>query len=183
MKTEKLTIRKMTTEDLFPLYHVPSDSEVMEYLEPPFSMEAAKQFLYKAGICETPLLWAVEDARKVFIGYLQTVTLKEKENEDGKIRTGNKRRKIENGIQNSSMSASLEEFSDFESGTARCSVRVFERYSYVGDNRVSLNVTLFQNGSGPIQLSAIAAGGSQAMLFKINTWGEEAFLDKLKELL
>ena len=56
-------------------------------------------------------------------------------------------------------------------------------YSYVGDNRVSLNVTLFQNGSGPIQLSAIAAGGSQAMLFKINTWGEEAFLDKLKELL
>lgn len=92
-------------------------------------------------------------------------------------------RKIENGIQNSSMSASLEEFSDFESGTARCSVRVFERYSYVGDNRVSLNVTLFQNGSGPIQLSAIAAGGNQAMLFKINTWGEEAFLDKLKELL
>ena len=77
----------------------------------------------------------------------------------------------------------MEEFSDFESGTARCSVRVFERYSYVGDNRVSLNVTLFQNGSGPIQLSAIAAGGSQAMLFKINTWGEEAFLEKLRELL
>ena len=85
--------------------------------------------------------------------------------------------KIERGIVEGSMSASLEEFSDFESGTARCSVRVFERYSYVGDNRVSLN------GSGPIQLSAIAAGGSQAMLFKINTWGEEAFLDKLKELL
>ena len=63
-------LRKMTTEDLFPLYHVPSDSEVMEYLEPPFSMEAAKQFLYKAGICETPLIWAVEDARKVFIGYV-----------------------------------------------------------------------------------------------------------------
>ncbi len=90
--------------------------------------------------------------------------------------------KIERGIVEGSMSASLEEFSDFESGTARCSVRVFERYSYVGDNRVSLNVTLFQNGSR-IQLSAIAAGGSQAMLFKINTWGEEAFLDKLKELL
>ena len=67
--------------------------------------------------------------------------------------------KIERGIVEGSMSASLEEFSDFESGTARCSVRVFERYSYVGDNRVSLNVTLFQNGSGPIQLSAIAAGG------------------------
>lgn len=33
LKTEKLTIRKMTTEDLFPLYHVLSDPEVMEYLE------------------------------------------------------------------------------------------------------------------------------------------------------
>lgn len=52
--------------------------------------------------------------------------------------------KIERGIVEGSMSASLEEFSDFESGTARCSVRVFERYSYVGDNRVSLNVTLFR---------------------------------------
>ena len=64
MKTEKLTIRKMTTEDLFPLYHVPSDSEVMEYLEPPFSMEAAKQFLYKAGICETPRLFTDCDFKR-----------------------------------------------------------------------------------------------------------------------
>lgn len=91
--------------------------------------------------------------------------------------------KIEQGIVEGSMSASLEEFSDFESGTARCSVRVFERYSYAGDNRVSLSVTLFQNGSDPIQLSAITSGGSQAMFFKINTWGEEAFLEKLRELL
>ncbi len=90
---------------------------------------------------------------------------------------------IEEGILNGSMSASLEDSSDFRSGTARCSVRVFERYSYSGGNRVSLNVTLFQNGDEPIQLSAITAGGSQATFFKINTWGEEAFLDKLKELL
>ncbi len=90
---------------------------------------------------------------------------------------------IEDGILNGSISASLEELSDFRSGTARCSVRVFERYSYTGGNRVSLNVTLFQNGDEPIQLSAIASGGSQATFFKINTWGEEAFLDKLRELL
>ena len=37
--------------------------------------------------------------------------------------------------------------------------------------------------SDPVQLSAITAGGSQAVFFKINTWGEEAFLDKLIELL
>ncbi len=90
--------------------------------------------------------------------------------------------RIEDGILNGSMSASLEERSDFRSGDAKCSVRVFERYSYMGGNRVSLSVTLFQNGDEPIQLSAITAGGSQAMFFKINTFGEEAFLDKLKEL-
>ena len=91
--------------------------------------------------------------------------------------------KIEDGILNGSMSASLEESSDFRSGDAKCSVRVFERYSYAGGNRVSLNVTLFQNGNDAIYLSAITSGGSQALFFKINTWGEEAFLDKLRELL
>lgn len=91
--------------------------------------------------------------------------------------------KITNGILEGSMSATLEESSDFRSGEARCSVRVFERYSYMGNNRVSLNVTLFQAGDGPIHLSAITSGGSQAMFFKVNTWGEEAFLDKLKEIL
>ncbi len=92
-------------------------------------------------------------------------------------------KKIEDGILNGSMSASLEERSDFRSGDAKCSVRVFERYSYAGGNRVSMNVTLFQKGDGEIMLSAITSGGSQAMFFKINTWGEEAFLDKLRELL
>ena len=90
---------------------------------------------------------------------------------------------IENGIVNGSASASLEEASDFHDGDARCSVRVFERYSWTGGNRVSLSVTLFQNGDGPVHLSAVATGGSQAMFFKVNTWGEEAFLEKLQELL
>ena len=31
-------------------------------------------------------------------------------------------------------------------------------------------------------LSAITSGGSQGMIFKINTLGEEAFLDTLREL-
>lgn len=91
--------------------------------------------------------------------------------------------KIEDGILNGSISASVEESSDFRTGDARCSVRVFERFSHAGGNRVSMNVTLFQGSDGLIHLSAITAGGSQAMFFKINTWGEEAFLDKLRELL
>ena len=90
---------------------------------------------------------------------------------------------IEDGILHGSVSASLEDSSDFYSSEARCSVRVFERYSVLGNNRVSLNVTLFQGGDGIIRLSAISSGGSQAVFFKINTFGEEAFLDKLDELL
>lgn len=91
--------------------------------------------------------------------------------------------KIENGILEGSLSASLEDSGDVRDGDARCSVRVFERYSYAGSNRVSLSVTLFKNADGPVHITAITSGGSQAMFFKINTVGEEAFLDKLRELL
>lgn len=91
--------------------------------------------------------------------------------------------KIVKGVMSGSVSASLEETSDFFGDDARCSVRVFERYSYAGSSRVSLSVTLFQNGDGPIHISAITSGGSQAMFFKMNTLGEEAFLDKVRELL
>ena len=91
---------------------------------------------------------------------------------------------LENEIINGSISASLEDASDFSDGGARCSVRVFERYSLAGGNRLSMNVTLFQGpGEDKVHLCAVAAGGSNAVLFKINTWGEEAFLDKLRELL
>ena len=91
--------------------------------------------------------------------------------------------RIETGIMRGSVSASLEDSSDFSSGSARCAVRVFERYSALGSNRVSLNVTLFQGTDGIIHLSAITSGGSQAMFFKLNTFGEEAFLDKLAKIL
>jgi hypothetical protein len=92
-------------------------------------------------------------------------------------------RRIEDGIMGGSISASLEDSSFFCQGEAKCCVRVFERYSYMGGNRVSLSVTLFQNGNGPVMLSAITSGGSQALFWKINTVGEEAFLDKLREIL
>ena len=92
-------------------------------------------------------------------------------------------RRIENGIMKGSVSASLEDSSDFSDGSSRCAVRVFERYSAMGSNRVSLNVTLFEGKDGTIRLSAITSGGSQAMFFKINTFGERAFLEKLAALL
>lgn len=91
--------------------------------------------------------------------------------------------RIVNGIMQGSASASLEDEWDIREGNSRCAVRVFERYSYAGNNRVSMSVTLYQEGSGPIRLCAITSGGSQAMFFKLNTWGEEAFLDTLREIL
>lgn len=93
--------------------------------------------------------------------------------------------KIEKGMLESSFTGDLEDSSDFYSpdGKSRCSVRVFERYSAFGSNRVSLNVTLFQAEGGPIQCSAISSGGSQAMFVKINTLGEETFLEKFEDLL
>lgn len=91
--------------------------------------------------------------------------------------------RIEEGILGGSVSAVLEDSSDFNIGKSKCSVRVFERYSAIGSNRVSLNVTLFQNDKSEIYISAITSGGSQGIFFKINTFGEDAFLNKLEELL
>ena len=88
--------------------------------------------------------------------------------------------RVERVIKDGSYTATLEDQTDYRLGDARCAVRVFERYSYAGGNRVSMNVTIFQSGN-EIRLCAITSGGSQAVLFKINTWGEESFLDTLRQ--
>ena len=91
--------------------------------------------------------------------------------------------RIEKEILDGSISATLEDSSDFIIDNARCSVRVFERYSAFGGNRLSLNVTLFQVGNGLIKVSAISSGGSQAVFLKVNTFGETAFLECLENIL
>ena len=85
---------------------------------------------------------------------------------------------VTDGVLNGSMSASYEDGSDWTNGA----VRVFERYSYMGGNRVSMNVTLVGNGRD-LFLSAITSGGSSAVFFKLNTLGEENFLEKLVEIV
>jgi hypothetical protein len=89
---------------------------------------------------------------------------------------------IENGILEGSLSASLEDSCDYIINDVRCSIRVFERYSMLGKNRVSLNLTLLGYGEN-IYLTAITAGGSSAVFFKLNTFGEESFLEKIKEIV
>ena len=89
---------------------------------------------------------------------------------------------IQQGILNGSVSASLEDGSDFFIGDIRCAVRVYERYSWLGKNRVSLSLTLVGN-QHRLFLSAITSGGSQAVFYKINTFGEENFLSQLTAII
>ena len=85
------------------------------------------------------------------------------------------------GILEASSSASYEDESYVQFAGVRCCVRVYERYSWSGGNRLSMTLTLVGDGE-ELFLSAITAGGSQGVIFKVNTWGEENFLDTLRDL-
>jgi len=89
---------------------------------------------------------------------------------------------VHNGILSGSISASYEDGSDFVAGDVRVAIRVYERYSMMGDNRVSLQVTAVEH-QGSIRVSIITSGGSQGMFLKFNTFGEESFLDKTIDLI
>ena len=90
--------------------------------------------------------------------------------------------RLDQAVLNGSMSATLEDRSDFSIGPVQVSVRMYERYSAMGGNREAMCLTLAGEGNR-LHLTAITAGGSQAMFFKMNTWGEEAFLDTLAEVV
>lgn len=83
---------------------------------------------------------------------------------------------IDDAVMSNSASASLEDKSDFRTADTVCAVRVYERYSYSGSNRVSMNITLLKAGER-IFVTVITSGGSQGMFLKFNTFGESAFLD------
>ena len=86
--------------------------------------------------------------------------------------------RLNDAVMSGSTSASYEDGSDFSQGDFRCAVRIYERYSWTGGNRVSMSLTL-AGGGGEYFLSAITSGGSQGMFFKMNTMGEEAFLETI----
>lgn len=84
---------------------------------------------------------------------------------------------LDKSIKNS-ISASLEDSSSGRLGDTRFETRVYERYSWLGGNRLSLTLTLIGSGD-QLNLSLITAGGSQAMFFKINRFGENSFLNSV----
>jgi len=89
---------------------------------------------------------------------------------------------LDKGIMSGSISASYQGGSDFSIGDVRCAVRVYERYSIIGSNRLAANITLVGNGND-LFLSVISSGGSQAVFFKINTFGESAFTDRIATIV
>jgi hypothetical protein len=89
---------------------------------------------------------------------------------------------LDQAIPGGSITAKYEDGTDQRIGDARMVVRVYERYSALGGNRVSLGISILALGN-QMALSAISSGGSQAMFFKLNTFGEEAFLRRAVEAI
>ena len=90
--------------------------------------------------------------------------------------------KLHNGILNKSASASYENGTNYSKDGVRVAVRVYERFSVIGSNRVSMTVTLIGENDN-LRVSIITSGGSQAMFMKLNTFGEESFLDTAVEII
>lgn len=84
---------------------------------------------------------------------------------------------VHNHITGSSATAKLEGSSEREAGGARMAVRVYERYSATGANRLTLTLAVLA-ADGQLEVSAITSGGSTGLIWKLNTFGEEAFLDR-----
>lgn len=81
-----------------------------------------------------------------------------------------------------SMSASLEEKMEYELSGVVTRVMGFERFSYAGNNRVSLNIVLTYDGENVV-IVGFSTGGTQALFTKIYTLGEETFLQELSECI
>lgn len=69
-RTDRLQIRKFQAQDIDGLHRLLSDMEVMQYIEPPYSREKTAAFLKQAGLCEPPLIFAVENREGAFVGYV-----------------------------------------------------------------------------------------------------------------
>ena len=81
-----------------------------------------------------------------------------------------------------SLSSSLEETFDEVFGETKCSIRTIERYTLMGDNRVSMTIVFVQSGNDPIHIMATSTGGGNGPL-KVFAWGEASFLGTLKNTL
>lgn len=87
---------------------------------------------------------------------------------------------LENTVLNGSISASKEDAVQYARNGVQSYLGIFERFSYMGGNRVSMSISLFGNDEYS-NLCVVTSGGSTAAFFKINTWGEETFLETVQD--
>ena len=52
------------------LYGTLSDPDVMNYIEPVFTLEKTRDFLFRAALSDSPLIYAAEDDNGKYIGYV-----------------------------------------------------------------------------------------------------------------
>ena len=84
---------------------------------------------------------------------------------------------LDSAITGGSVSASIENRDELAIGDARMLVRTYERYSMTGGNRVTLTASILAVGD-TLEVALTTSGGSQAVFFKINIFGEEAFMQQ-----
>ena len=90
--------------------------------------------------------------------------------------------RIERSLSDQSVSSCKEFEKDLTVGDSRVKLQTYERFSYMGGNRVSMHITYIQRGEY-VEIIGVTAGGSSARFFKINTIGEEEFLRTLEEAI
>lgn len=86
---------------------------------------------------------------------------------------------LEKTVMNGSVSASKEESVQYARNGVQSYLGIFERFSYAGGNRVSMSISLFGDDEYS-NLCVVTSGGSTGTFFKINTWGEETFLETIQ---
>jgi hypothetical protein len=86
-------------------------------------------------------------------------------------------RHLDDAIARGSVSASVEHADERSIGDARMILRTYERYSATGGNRLTLSVSILTVGDR-MEVALTTSGGSQGIFFKINTFGEGAFMDR-----
>ncbi|MGG5461019.1 GNAT family N-acetyltransferase [Clostridium sp. B9] len=64
IETERLVMRNFNYEDLKGALEYLSDSDVMKYIEAPFTYKESKDFIKKYGISSNPLIYALIDKNK-----------------------------------------------------------------------------------------------------------------------
>lgn len=85
-------------------------------------------------------------------------------------------------VKSYSMSATHEETRLVNNDGIYIQMDMFERYSMFSGSRVALGVTTIYK-EGKIDITAMCAGGSRALFFKIDTIGSRKFLDSFKKIV